>query len=345
MTHAHRNTPILESPFFDRVTDALRFVGPATGLSNGVAAVLGTFLPPPIVARWIEATQLTQLLRSTLQTSVLVGGLFIVFFSAEQLAGAGRAHYRTRVFARDVLYAFFYQGGLYVVLLWAGLANLLGDKLAVLRVEALAGLPGWVHWLVYWIAVDFITYWWHRALHSWGPLWALHSVHHSQEDMSFISSYRLHPLEQLFQNLIMVVPLLLMGVPTFRWLPLYAVMALFEAAQHSALPWGYGALHRVFVSPIFHAVHHSSDPKHHNRNFSKIFSAWDFLFGTGIREASRPERFGVDGIASPQSVWQQLIAPFRLFGGGVASVARTAHDEAGRSSPLSGQSRPTGVRK
>ena len=308
-----------------------------------MGAALRAVLAPTTVTRLVEAIQLTAILRSSMQTFVLVGGLFVVFFVAEQLAGAGRSHYRTRVFARDVTYAFFYQGGAYVVLIWAGIANALGDRLEFLRIEALAGLPGPVHWVLYWIAVDFITYWWHRLLHSWGPLWALHSVHHSQADMSFISSYRLHPLEQLFQNLIMVVPLLVMGVPTFRWLPLYAVMMLLEAAQHSALPWGYGPLHRVLVSPLFHAVHHSSDPRHHNRNFAKILSCWDFLFGTGVQESARPSRFGVDGMPIPASLWQQLLAPFRLPADRAAAVAAPPAPDAGLLTPSSRGSRPSGV--
>ena len=298
-------------------------------------------LAPTTVARLVDAIQLPAIVRSSMQTFVLVGGLFVVFFVAEQLAGAGRSHYRTRVFARDVTYAFFYQGGAYAVLIWAVIANALGDRLEFLRIEALASLPGPVHWVLYWVLVDFITYWWHRLLHSWGPLWALHSVHHSQTEMSFISSYRLHPLEQIFQNLIMVVPLLVMGVPTFRWLPLYAVMMLFEAAQHSALPWGYGSLHRVFVSPLFHSVHHSSDPKHHNRNFAKILSFWDFLFGTGIQESARPSRLGVDGMPIPASLWQQLVAPFRPPADRAAMVA--APPDASQFTPSSGRSRPSGA--
>ena len=310
-----------------------------------MSAALGTVLAPATVARLVDSIQLPLILRSSLQTMVLVGGLFAVFFVAEQLVGAGRSHYRTRVFARDVTYAFVYQGGAYAVLVWASIANAMGDRLEFLRVEALSGLPGPVHWVLYWVAVDFITYWWHRLLHSWGPLWALHSVHHSQTEMSFISSYRLHPLEQILQNVIMVVPLLVMGVPTFRWLPLYAVMILFEAAQHSALPWGYGSLHRVFVSPLFHAVHHSSDPRHHNRNFAKILSCWDFLFGTGLQESARPARFGVEGQSAPTSLWQQLVAPFRVSSHPAAAVdtARAQSAEAVALTASSHRPRPSGA--
>lgn len=303
---------MLEAPFFTRITDVLRLHAPATAIESGLRAAAGLVAPPETVARVAGAIQLHDLVRSTLQTGVLVGGLFVVFAMVEHVAGRG-TRWRSRVFAQDVAYAFFYQGGFYAILVWAAIANAVEPRLDVLRIGALARLPGPVHWLLYWIVVDFITYWWHRLLHSWGPLWAIHSVHHTQEEMSFISSYRLHPVEQVAQNLLMVVPLLVMGVPTWRWLPLYATMALFEAAQHSALPWDYGRAHRLFVSPVFHAVHHSADPRHHNRNFAKILSLWDFLFGTGVQEAAPPARLGVDGLPVPRTIGAQLAAPFRIW--------------------------------
>ncbi|TFG51430.1 MAG: fatty acid hydroxylase family protein, partial [Gemmatimonadales bacterium] len=239
--------------------------------------------------------------------------LLTVIYLLEVFNRADRSSYFSKTFLQDLLYALFYQGGFYTILLWAAIANAFSPRLDFFKIDVLAGLPGPVHWVLYWLVVDFITYWWHRMLHTWGPLWAFHSVHHTQEKMSFISSYRLHPFEQLAQNFIMVVPLLILGVPTFRWLPLYAAMNVFEAAQHSALDWGYGRGYFVFVSPRFHSVHHSTDPKHYNRNYAKILSLWDFMFGTGVYEARRPERLGVEGLPIPGSIGAQLAAPFQIL--------------------------------
>jgi sterol desaturase/sphingolipid hydroxylase (fatty acid hydroxylase superfamily) len=164
------------------------------------------------------------------------------------------------------------------------------------------------------LVVDFSTYWWHRMLHTWSPMWAFHSVHHAQEEMSFITSYRMHPVEQFGQSLIMVVPLLIIGTPTWRWLPLYLTMNMFEAAQHSALNFTYGRAYALVVSPRFHALHHARDASVYNGNYSKILSIWDFLFGTAIR-AERPNRFGVEGLPVPRTIWDQLATPFRLLRG------------------------------
>lgn len=285
----------------------------AASMTRAIETALGWVLPDATVQRLSEAIQLPLLVKASFYTAILVVGLFIAFTTLERLSRAKGSPYRSRVFVQDVLYAFFYQGGFYAITLWAVAANLLGTRLDFLRIEAFAHLPGPVHWVIYWVLVDFITYWWHRWLHSSATLWAFHSVHHSQEEMSFISSYRLHPIEQLTQNLIMIVPLLIMGVPTWTWLPLYGVMVMFEAAQHSALDWGYGKAYYLVVSPRFHAVHHSVDPRHHHRNFSKIFSVWDFLFGTGLTVNERPRRFGVDGLPVPGSILEQLLLPFRIL--------------------------------
>jgi sterol desaturase/sphingolipid hydroxylase (fatty acid hydroxylase superfamily) len=295
------------------VSQVLRLRDIASAVADGVTALLGLIFPPESVARVSAAVHLQELAHATLATIVMVAGLFVLIFTLEWASGAKRTRYRSRTFAQDVLYALFYQGGVYTILIWSALANALGGRLDFLRIEVLARLPGPVHWILYWLVVDFCTYWWHRMLHSWGPLWAFHSIHHAQEEMSFISSYRLHPFEQIGQNLIMVVPLLLLGVPTFRWLPLYATMMILEAAQHSALDWTYSRAYYLLVSPRFHAIHHSTDPRHHNRNFAKIFSMWDFLFGTGVYASQRPEQFGVEGMPVPQTIRQQLAAPFVML--------------------------------
>jgi sterol desaturase/sphingolipid hydroxylase (fatty acid hydroxylase superfamily) len=286
----------------------------AASIAAGLTSLISLATGPEFANRLAAAVQLDMLARASVYTLVLIGGLFAMVSVLERATGARPVAYGGRNFRQDVLYALFYQGGFYNVLLWSALANAMQDRLAFLKFEILAGLPGPVHWVLYWLCVDFLTYWWHRWLHTSRFLWAIHSVHHTQREMSFISSYRMHPLEQLMQNIIMVVPLLVMGIPTFRWLPLVALMAVLEGVQHSALNWGYGRGYTLLVSPRFHALHHSDDPRHFNRNFSKILSVWDFAFGTGVRADARPERLGVEGLPVPRTMVGQLLAPFRIMG-------------------------------
>ncbi|MGB8043961.1 MAG: sterol desaturase family protein, partial [Pseudolabrys sp.] len=51
--------------------------------------------------------------------------------------------------------------------------------------------------------------------------------------------------------------------------------------QHSHMWISFrGVLGRVFVSPAHHQVHHSSNPKHFNKNFGSCLALWDWMFGT-----------------------------------------------------------------
>ena len=297
--------------------DILRHLRPSllgAQLSEQLTRLFSLVLPPDSVQHVVQAVRLKELLAGSINTCVFVSALLALFWSLEYFTGTQRSIYRSKVFIQDVVYALFYHGGFFTILIWAGVANALDSGLGILKIGVLAAWPAPVHWALYWIMGDFIHYWVHRLEHAWAPLWAIHSVHHSQEEMTFISTYRFHPLEQLLQNLVMVVPLLIIGVPTVSWLPLTVGLTLFDAAQHSALDWTYGRGYRVLVSPRFHALHHSTDPRQYNGNYSKILSVWDYLFGTAIQDA-RPVRIGVDGLPVPRTIGAQLLAPFRMLSG------------------------------
>jgi sterol desaturase/sphingolipid hydroxylase (fatty acid hydroxylase superfamily) len=84
-------------------------------------------------------------------------------------------------------------------------------------------------------------------------------------------------------------------------LPLYVVALRFFYDRHldfltiqaaAEWPWLarfalallFGDLVRyVLVTPQFHRVHHSIEPRHRDRNFGLTFSIWDHLFGTQYR--------------------------------------------------------------
>jgi sterol desaturase/sphingolipid hydroxylase (fatty acid hydroxylase superfamily) len=284
----------------------------AQALAAAIMWLVGLGLGPDTAHQFAQAIQLERLARSTIYAFVLIGGMFAVFWPLERLTNSKRVAYAGRIFRQDLFYALFYQGGFYALWIWAALASAMESRLGLVKFSILAGLPAPVHWVLYWLSVDFITYWWHRWLHASKWLWDIHSVHHTQPEMSFVTAFRAHPLEQLFQNIAMVIPLLILGVPTTHWLPLMVVMNLFFGAQHSALHWDFGRAYGIIVSPRFHALHHSSDPRHHNRNFGKILSIWDYLFGTAVWDRY-PERLGVDGMPAPQSLYAQLVAPFQLM--------------------------------
>ncbi|SQD95804.1 conserved hypothetical protein [Parafrankia sp. Ea1.12] len=71
--------------------------------------------------------------------------------------------------------------------------------------------PGWVQFTVLILLADLANYLGHRALHEIPPLWRLHAVHHSSTDLDWLSTSRGHPLGQIINLVVTVVPLYAIG--------------------------------------------------------------------------------------------------------------------------------------
>src|SRR4029078_2648429 len=72
----------------------------------------------------------------------------------------------------------------------------------------LSELPLWLQALLFLVASHFMLYWLHRMFHG-GGFWKYHAIHHSSEELEWISAARFHPVN-LFIGTIMVDVILLM---------------------------------------------------------------------------------------------------------------------------------------
>lgn len=266
------------------------------------------------LADFARLIDLEALVKSLGYALVVYAGFFGLVFFLERRAGEDVSRYRSRHFLNDVVYTLFYRGGFYNVLVLAALTNALDRALGV-RPNLLGSIPWWAGLAIFWVGGDFAMYWWHRLQHSNRFLWALHSVHHSQERMTLLTAARRHPIEMLSLNIIIFYGIFhwVLGVPTQGWLPLAAAITSILAIQHSMLDWTLGPFYRVIVGPRFHSYHHSIDPRHANGNYGHLFSAWDYLFGTAVQDEKRPERFGVEGLGVDETIRGQLVRPLRLI--------------------------------
>jgi sterol desaturase/sphingolipid hydroxylase (fatty acid hydroxylase superfamily) len=78
-------------------------------------------------------------------------------------------------------------------------------------------------------------------------------------------------------------------------------------------------LSRILVTPAFHQVHHASERRFTDSNYSELISIWDWLFGTAERlspEARRAMRVGLGEHydADSERLAAQLMLPLRLPG-------------------------------
>ncbi len=173
--------------------------------------------------------------------------------------------------------------------------------------EATFGVKHWIPWFghhpllliaAYYLAYDFVYYWMHRAQHLIPWLWALHSLHHSQRQMSCWTNDRDSYLSGALEAMVLACVGLIMGVDivNFAWLALAS--ELIQNFSHTNVRIGFGRLlAKIFVDPRFHRLHHmKADPARpalHNCNFGQAFSIWDVMFGTALYgEPVRPTGVG-----------------------------------------------------
>ncbi len=157
--------------------------------------------------------------------------------------------------------------------------------------------------LAYLLVFDFAAYWLHRGEHAFGWWWALHSLHHSQRQMTRWSDDRDHLLADLLRDTVAVLLARAIGIAPGQFVAVVACTQLAESLAHANLRLGFGALgERLLVSPRFHRLHHGIGVGHESRgpgtlggcNFAVLFPVWDVLFGsadfaaryepTGIRD-------------------------------------------------------------
>ena len=191
----------------------------------------------------------------------------------------------------------------------------LAPRLHFARAGLLLRMPPVAGFLLCWLIFDFLNYWMHRLQHAVRPLWAFHSVHHTQTRLTFLTANRIHVLEQLYVGMLMIIPAFLLGMPQPRWLPILMVQVFSETMQHSRLTWTFGPVRRLLVSPAFHSMHHSVDPREYNGNYGRVFSLWDALFGTYVHADEPARRQGVEGMVVPETLAAQFIHPFRVLAG------------------------------
>ncbi len=156
----------------------------------------------------------------------------------------------------------------------------------------------YVLFAVYYVVYDLLYYWMHRAQHAIPWWWALHSMHHSQRQMSCWTNDRGNYLDGMLQSIVLASAGIVMGLDPaeFAWLSLLS--ELVQNFSHANVRIGFGRLlERLFVDPKFHRLHHMrldpSRPNLHNCNFGQVLSVWDNLFGTALYGlAPRPTGVG-----------------------------------------------------
>ncbi len=155
---------------------------------------------------------------------------------------------------------------------------------------------------------DFASYWRHRFEHT-PLLWPAHAIHHGDPAMSWTTLARMHPINRLTTTVIDISVLALLGFPAWALVANELVRHYYGEFIHADLPWTYGPVGRLFVSPAMHQWHHARDVVGSGSNFATVFSVFDQTFGTFHLPGRCDVALGVTEDLGT-SLWSQLRFPF-----------------------------------
>jgi sterol desaturase/sphingolipid hydroxylase (fatty acid hydroxylase superfamily) len=177
----------------------------------------------------------------------------------------------------------------------------------------------WLAFLVYVVILDFGEYWRHRLQHALPWWWALHSIHHAQQQMTFWTDDRNHVVDDILGALWFGGLALLIGVPPEQFPLAVTLLRVAESLSHANIRLSFGKVgERLVVSPRFHRLHHGVlQPGEEGRNFAVLLPVWDWVFGTAD---FRRDHFPPTGDAEAPEVlahggwFRQQVAGLRRMG-------------------------------
>jgi sterol desaturase/sphingolipid hydroxylase (fatty acid hydroxylase superfamily) len=209
-----------------------------------------------------------------------------------------------------------------MTLLSVGAATLIGAHAGWIELRSTEHWPGWLLVPLTIVAMDGANWLAHYADHRLDPLWRFHALHHSQEELSVLTSFRAHPLMHTTGFLLATVPVVAL-MPTRPIAPvLITIYVCIGTLQHANIRWTFGPAGRVLVSPAYHRLHHAPDSQ--AVNLGVVLTIWDVLAGCA-RFPGRGDavgRTGLDGRPVPVEqgaparpalllLAEQLIEPFQ----------------------------------
>jgi sterol desaturase/sphingolipid hydroxylase (fatty acid hydroxylase superfamily) len=174
-----------------------------------------------------------------------------------------------------------------------------------------AALPFWLAFPIYLVVQDFAEYVYHRAQHRIPALWAMHALHHSDPNMSTMTTQRHFWGDQLIKRMTVWSAAAMVVSPTPELHGAYLVAGLWNLVVHSNLPIDLGRWSWVINSPTYHRRHHSSDPAHYDSNFAALFPVFDVIAGSYHRGQGMPPT-GLD--SQPRSFAEVAAWPLLVSG-------------------------------
>jgi sterol desaturase/sphingolipid hydroxylase (fatty acid hydroxylase superfamily) len=165
------------------------------------------------------------------------------------------------------------------------------------------------------LVIDISVWIRHGFVHKY--FWSFHAVHHSAEEVGWLTTRRLHPLDDFVMSLMNFAVLYVLGFSAEGMAAAMVIKNLNNYFMHSNIvldypkPWKY-----IFVSPNMHRWHHALEPEAHNKNFCVVFAFVDYVMGTYyVPDNALPKGYGsnrteLDDIER-KTILSELWIPFK----------------------------------
>ena len=195
---------------------------------------------------------------------------------------------------------------------WLSMADLLGRRvLALLPLNIAAPVFAWVwpqriftielngvaSFLLLFLGLEFFYYWYHRAAHRVRFFWATHAVHHSPNQLTLSTAFRLGWTGKMTGTTLFFTPLVYLGFDPKVVVTALSLNLLYQFWLHTTWIPKLGWLEYVFNTPSAHRVHHASNVDYLDANYGGMLIIYDRIFGTYRSE--RSEEPCIYGLVKP----------------------------------------------
>ena len=166
------------------------------------------------------------------------------------------------------------------------------------------------------LVLDLAMYIWHRLNHAIPLLWRFHRVHHTDLNVDISSAARFCFGVVTGSTIITYTLMLFLGASIVEVRLFQVVLFLMAQFEHSNLklnPTLEKSLWLVLVPPAMHRIHHSNVKNETDSNYGTIFSFWDRMFRTFLKDVDQDNIvFGLKEFDNPKELMllKLLALPF-----------------------------------
>lgn len=165
-------------------------------------------------------------------------------------------------------------------------------------------MPLYLAFPLFLLVRDGTEFFFHVAQHKVGFLWKMHSLHHSDPEMTALTTNRHFWGDQVVKAATIWPLTTLVISQNGTMLMLYAIISLYNYFIHAKLKVDFGKWSWVLNCPAYHRRHHSKLQEHYDSNFAPLLPIWDVI----CRTYRRPDGWPPTGQATAPQGMKDLIA-------------------------------------